>query len=91
MTDFCGQLGSIYPNIIFPVSALSTLSYNVPLESLIGSDKIDPTGRITKALNTTNLVCPTWGIEASNGGLLGYTVGPPFLPIIIPRLELIHI
>lgn len=89
MTDFCGQVGSIYTNIIFPVSTLSTISYNVPIGSPIVSDKTDPEGGITKALNTADLACPTWGIETPNGGLLGFTVGPPFLPIIVPPPELL--
>lgn len=89
VTDFCGQVGSIYTNITFPVSALSTISYNVPIGSPIASDSIDPEGGITKVLNTADLACPTWGIETPNGGLLGYTVGPPFLPIIVPPPELL--
>lgn len=89
MTDFCGQIGSIYTNIIFPVSTLSTISYNVAIGTPIVSDKIDPEGGITKALDTADLACPTWGIETPNGGLLGFTVGPPFLPIIVPPPELL--
>ncbi|MCJ1265544.1 hypothetical protein MMC22_005424 [Lobaria immixta] len=89
VTDFCGQIGSVYTNITFPVSALSTISYNVPIGSPIVSDRIDPSGGITKILNTADLACPTWGIETPNGGLLGYTVGPPFLPIIVPPPELL--
>jgi len=89
VTDFCGQVGSTYTNLILPVSALSTISYDVPIGSAVFKDTRNPRNGITKTLNTADLACPTWGVESPNGGLLGYTAGPPFLPIIVPPPELL--
>lgn len=58
----------------------------------IGGDYVDPSLNlgvnlgIFKALNVADLECPTFGLGLATGtdGTVRTTVGPPYLPIIIP-------
>ena len=85
---------SDHPIITIPPNVLSTY---VPPEYHVGSTYTDPNvhdgpkGFVGRAepLKITDLQCPTFGlgIETSADGTVYTTVGPPWLPIIIPPPE----
>lgn len=94
--DECGSFGPILTNpiITLPPNVLSTY---VPPYYSVGSTYTDPNvqngplGFVGHAepLNIADLQCPTFGlgIETSADGSVHTTVGPPWLPIIIPPPE----
>lgn len=94
--DECGSFGPILtdPIITLPPNALSTY---VPPSYSLGSTYTDVNGQNgplgfvghAKPLNIADLQCPTFGlgIETSADGSLHTTVGPPWLPVIIPPPE----
>lgn len=94
--DECGSFGPILtdPIITLPPNVLSTY---VPPYYSVGSTytdlnvQNDPLGFVGHAepLTIADLQCPTFGlgIETSADGSLHTTVGPPWLPIIIPPPE----
>lgn len=94
MKDECGFLGPMLTDqiITLPPNALSTY---VPPYYSIGSTYTDPNvnngyfaGR-AEPLTIADLQCPTFGlgIETSADDSVYTTVGPPWLPIIIPPPE----
>ena len=96
MRDECGSFGPMVANpiITLPPNVLSTY---VPPEYSIGSTYTDlnaqngPAGFVGHAdpLDIADLQCPTFGlgIGTSADGSVYTTVGPPWLPIIIPPPE----
>ena len=54
----------------------------------VGSSIRNISGGFTKLLDPNDLHCPKWGVETPNGGLDGWKVGPPFMPIILAPPEL---
>ena len=86
VSDYCGQVGPEYTGltIAIPSGGLSTLSYDVP----VGGSVRDISEGYTKRLDPRDLHCPKWGVEKPNGGLGGWKVGPPFMPIILAPPEL---
>ncbi len=94
--DECGSFGPILTNPIITL-APNVLSTYVPPSYSIGSTYTDlnaqngPDGFVGHAepLNIADLQCPTFGlgIETGADGTVHTTVGPPWLPIIIPPRE----
>lgn len=94
--DECGSFGPILTNpiVTLPPNVLSTY---VPPDYYVGSTYTDPNvqngpeGFVGRAepLKIADLQCPTFGlgVETSADGNLYTTVGPPWLPIIIPPPE----
>ena len=89
VSDYCEQVGPEYTGltIAIPSGGLSTLSYDVP----VGSSIENVSEGYTKRLDPRDLHCPKWGVEKHNGGLGGWKVGPPFMPIILAPPELLSI
>lgn len=95
--DECGSFGPILTNpiVTLPPNVLSTY---VPPEYHVGSTYTDPNvhdgpeGFVGRAepLKVADLECPTFGlgVKTSADGKLYTTVGPPWLPIIIPPPEI---
>ena len=93
VSDQCGGVGGTLTNpyIAIPPGGLSTMSLPKYLYS-IGGEYVDPSRNlgvnlgIFKALNIADLECPTFGLGLATGtdGTVRTTVGPPYLPIIIP-------
>ena len=94
MKDECGSLG---PELANPIITLqpNVLSTYVPPHYSIGSTYTDPNlndqyfAGHAEPLTIADLQCPTFGlgIKTSADGNLYTTVGPPWLPIIIPPPE----
>lgn len=94
MKDECGSLG---PELTNPIITLqpNVLSTYVPPYYSIGSTYTDPNlndqyfAGQAEPLTIADLQCPTFGlgIKTSSDGNLYTTVGPPWLPIIIPPPE----
>ena len=90
--DSCGPLGAVHTSPIIAVApgVLSTISYPVP----IGGTVIPAVGAnqvaYTKVLEISDLGCPTWGVEPAQPDAY-YTVGPPFLPIVVPPPQLLSL
>ena len=94
--DECGSLGPTLTNpiITLPPNVLSTY---IPPDYAIGSTYTDPNvhdgpdGFVGRAepLKIADLQCPTFGlgVGTSADGSVYTTVGPPWLPIIIPPPE----
>ena len=93
MRDECGKVG---PTLTTPIITLppNVLSTYVPPSYSIGSTytdpnvDLDPRGFLgdAKPLTIADLQCPTFGlgVGTSADGSVYTTVGPPWLPIIIP-------
>ena len=94
MRDECGSLGPILTNSIITLLP-DVLSTYVPPYYSIGSIYTDPNvddgyfAGHKEPLTIADLQCPTFGlgIKTSADGSLYTTVGPPWLPIIIPPPE----
>ena len=95
MRDQCGPLGSTLTNPIITL-APGALSTYVPQDYEIGSTYIDEAAAqvnlfmgTVKPLNIPDLQCPTFGIGVgtSADGTVHTTVGPPWLPVIVPPQE----
>lgn len=96
MRDECGSIDPILTNpiITLPPNVLSTY---VPPSYSIGSTYTDlnalngPLGFVgqAKPLKIADLQCPTFGLGKETGvdGSVHMTVGPPWLPVIIPPRE----
>ena len=90
--DSCGPLGTVHtsPIIAVPPGVLSTISYPVPIGGTVipaaGAEQI----AYTKVLMISDLACPTWGVESVQPDAF-YTVGPPFLPIVVPPPQLLSL
>ena len=96
MKDECGSLGPTLTNpiITLPPNVLSTY---IPPDYSIGSTYTDPNvhdgpdGFVGRAepLKIADLQCPSFGlgVGTSADGSVYTTVGPPWLPIIIPPPE----
>ncbi len=95
MSDFCGGLGSVLTN---PIIALppGDVSSSVPLDFFFkeGQTYFDPgvlgIGGTVKPLNLADLACPTFGVgySTASDGHVETTIGPPYLPIIMPPKQL---
>ena len=99
-TGMCGPVGPAItsPFIAVPSGSLSTydaLEYFKP-----GQEYADPQGAIgamfigsAKALNVEELDCPTFGLGTSTAkdGKVLTTVGPPWLSIVIPPVEMLSL
>ena len=93
VSDQCGGIGGTLTNpyIAIPPGGLTTMSLPKYLYS-VGGEYVDPSRNlgvnlgIFKALNVADLECPTFGLGLATGtdGTVRTTVGPPYLPIIIP-------
>ena len=92
VTDQCGPLGSTLTNPIITL-APDVLSTYLPYSYEIGSTYMDDNGYpgdmflgIVKPLKISDLQCPTFGIGISTNadGSMHTTVGPPWLPVIVP-------
>ena len=93
VSDQCGGVGGTLTNpyIAIPPGGLTTMSLPNYLYS-VGGEYRDPSHNlgvnlgIFKALNVADLECPTFGLGLATGtdGTVRTTVGPPYLPIIIP-------
>ena len=93
--DRCGPIGSILSNpfIGFAPGVLST--YSPPYPFTEGQGFQDPQGILggmfvgdAKPLNIPELECPTFGVgRATRSGKPIVTIGPPWLPLIIPAKE----
>lgn len=92
--DQCGPIGSSVVNPIITL-APDQLSTYEPLKQdyTVGSKYYDPQGEqewefrgTVKQLNIQDLECPTFGLgrATSANGEVYTTVGPPWLPIIVP-------
>lgn len=95
MADQCGPLGSTLTNP-FITLAPGALSTYVPQDYQIGSTYIDEAAAevnifmgTVKPLNIPDLQCPSFGIGigTSADGSVHTTVGPPWLPVIVPPPE----
>ena len=95
MADQCGSLGSTLTNPIITL-APGALSTYVPQDYQVGSTYIDEAAAqvnlfmgTVKPLNIPDLQCPTFGIGigTSADGSVHTTVGPPWLPVIVPPPE----
>ena len=98
VSDVCGQVGPALTNpiVALPPGVLSTYSPSFPFT--IGEKYTDPNGLFLgwpfigdqKPLDIKDLACPTFGLGrfTSADGSVGTTYGPPYLPIIIPPLQI---
>ena len=95
VADQCGPLGSTLTNPIITL-APGGLSTYVPQDYQIGSTYIDEAAAqvnlfmgTVKPLNIPDLQCPSFGIGigTSADGSVHTTVGPPWLPVIVPPQE----
>lgn len=99
VSDVCGQVGPalVNPIVALPPGVLST--YSPPLPFTIGEEYKDPNGQFLgwpfigeqKPLDIRDLACPTFGLGRATGadGSVTTTYGPPYLPIIIPPLQIL--
>lgn len=95
----CGQVGPalVNPIVALPPGVLSTYSPLFPFT--IGAEYKDPNGQFLgwpfigdkKPLDIRDLACPTFGLGRATGadGSVTTTYGPPYLPIIIPPLQIL--
>ena len=101
MSDQCGPLGPTLtdPFVAVPPGQLST--YSVPTQLLPsgpnGISYTDVNGILggvfvgtVKPLRVADLACPTFGVGVgtSANGDTYTTIGPPYLPLIVPPKEL---
>lgn len=96
--DVCGPVGPALTNpiVALPPGVLSTYSPLFPVTN--GEKYSDPNGLFLgwpfigdkKPLDIKDLACPTFGLGKFTGadGLVTTTYGPPYLPIIIPPLQI---
>lgn len=94
----CGPVGPAYTNpiVALPPGVLSTYSPGFPVT--FGEKYSDPNGQFLgwpfigyqKPLNIKDLACPTFGLGRFTGADYSVTTtyGPPYLPIIIPPLQI---
>lgn len=103
VTDLCTTVGPklINPIITLPPGALST--WKPPINTMlydnftVGETWIDPSNQFQvelaegiAQLDIRDLACPTWGLGKStsaNGSVIT-TIGPPWLPLIVPPIEM---
>ena len=97
--DGCGQIGSVStsPFIAIAPEHLSTVyfpNFTVGQEFLFDqATMFDKGGGTSKALNIADVECPTFGLGKSTAedGEMHFTVGPPWLPMIVrPEEVLFH-
>lgn len=98
VSDVCGQVGPALTNpiVALPPGVLST--YSPPFPVTIGEEYSDPNGQFLgwpfigdqKPLVIKDLACPTFGLGRFTGvdGSVSTTYGPPYLPIIIPPIQI---
>lgn len=100
VTDSCGPLGAVLTNpiVALPPNVLATYSPEFPYTT--GEKFFDPNGVIggnfigyKKSLKIADLECPTFGVGLATGadGEVYRTYGPPYLPIIIPPLQILSL
>lgn len=99
VSDVCGQVGPalVNPIVALPPGVLSTYSPQQPIT--IGEKYNDPNGQFLgwpfigdqKPLDIRDLACPTFGLGRATGadGSVTTTYGPPYLPIVIPPLQIL--
>lgn len=99
VSDVCGQVGPalVNPIVALPPGVLSTYSPLRPFT--IGEEYNDPNGQFLgwpfigdqRPLDIRDLACPTFGLGRATGadGSVTTTYGPPYLPIIIPPLQIL--
>ena len=83
LRDECATVGPILTNpiVTFPPGALSTWGAFSGKEGVIAP------------LDVKDLACPTWGMgrsTASNGSVIT-TIGPPFLPLLVPNTQMLSL
>ena len=98
VSDVCGQVGPALANpiVALPPGVLSTYSPSFPVT--IGEKYSDPNGQFLgwpfigdqKPLVIKDLACPTFGVGRFTAvdGSVSTTYGPPYLPIIIPPIQI---
>lgn len=103
MTDECTTVGPklINPIITLPPGALST--WKPAINSLlydnftVGETWNDPSNQFQvdlaegiAQLDVRDLACPTWGLgkSTSANGTVITTIGPPWLPLIVPPIQM---
>ena len=98
MTDLCGPVGSTCTNPIVAIPPGQLSTYEVPVYYPVGSEYNDPNGVLgggflgsVKPLQVADLACPTWGLGRSTDkdGSVHTTVGPPWLPLIVPPRQVL--
>ncbi|MCJ1395398.1 hypothetical protein MMC18_008282, partial [Xylographa bjoerkii] len=94
VTDYCGQVGGQYTDVIVPIPSggLSSYSWDVPVGGSFSLQENFFSAPFTKAVQVTDLQCPTWGIATTTPDMYQYLfVGPPFNPMIQPPPQLTEI
>ena len=98
VTDLCGPVGATYTNPIIAVPPDQLSTYENPVYYPVGSEYRDINGVFgggflgaVKPLHVADLACPTWGLGRSTNkdGTVHTTVGPPWLPLIVPPREIL--
>lgn len=98
--DQCGPLGSTITNPIIALNPRELSTYEDHMVTSIGSKWFDANGMIggnfigtVKPWDFDATTSPTWGvgIRTSANGEVYYTIGPPYLPLIIPPPQLLSL
>lgn len=98
--DQCGPLGSTITDPIIALNPGELSTYEDTIVTSIGSKWYDANGVIggvfvgtVKPWNFAAATSPTWGvgIRTSDNGDVYYTIGPPFLPLIVPPPQLLSL
>jgi len=98
VTDLCGPVGSTYTNPIIAIPPGQLSTYENPVYYPVGSEYRDINGVFgggflgaVKPLHVADLACPTWGLGRSTNkdGTVHTTVGPPWLPLIVPPRQVL--
>lgn len=98
--DQCGPLGSAVTSPIIALNPGELSSYEDTIVTSIGATWFDPNGIIgglfvgtVKPWNFAATTGPTWGlgIRTKDNGDVYYTIGPPFLPLIVPPPQLLSL
>ena len=98
-SDFCGPLGSPVTNPFIPVpsGALSTFEPRSFSVGEVFRPNFAPGqifyGHHAKSLNVADLDCPSFGLgkTTEQDGQVHTTVGPPWLPLILPPPEVLDL
>lgn len=100
VSDSCAPLGAVHTNPIVALPPGVLMTYSPQFPFTVGQKYSDPNGVIggqflgfKKPLNIAELECPTFGVglATSADGRVYRTYGPPYLPIIIPPLQILSL
>ena len=103
VNDECGPLGSPVTNPIIGLNPGELSTYEDTMITSIGAKWFDANGVIggiggmfigtAKPWNFAATTSPTWGVglRTSDNGDVYYTIGPPFLPLIILPQQLLSL